>query len=99
MNFNKRKWLNPRNSEDNGWISYSVRNYWDAEYNKKGSVHADFMLADCSRTITLAFGAYTPKGFDMRLRKVDLLIESLLEFRDKMEDAYAENQEHIKKGS
>ena len=81
----KRKWLNPKDHDDNGWISYSVK------YDYGNS--AEFMIADCSRTISLNFSSYNKNDFSKRAAKVDALIDALTEFRDALGEAWRYEQD------
>ena len=78
----KRKWINPKSHDDNGWISYNV--------NSDYGLNAEFMIADCSRTITLNFSTYSQskKGAMQRADKINTLIEALTEFREALGEAW-----------
>jgi hypothetical protein len=80
----KRKWLNPAISSDSGAISYIVEDDYNAE------VYASLSLWDCGRKVTLdfSFNATDPKQSQERAKKINLLIESLIEMRDAMGEAF-----------
>lgn len=72
----RRKWLNPISSNNTGLVQYKVIK------DKDGGVDSNFAVQDCSRKITLDFYTYTPKDVKEALVKVDILYESIKEFRE-----------------
>jgi len=84
---NKRKWLNTGAHYDNGWVRYSVKHAY-------GEIDANFMFADCSRTINLNFSCYSKQDSINHAKKLDILISSLCEFRDNLGVAWQYDQDN-----
>lgn len=83
----KRRWLNSNQHYDNGWIKYSVSHVY-------GELDANFLFADCSRTINLNFCCYKDEDGINHAKKLDTLIASLVEFREAMGSAWQYDQDH-----
>ena len=80
----KRRWLNPKSSDDTGMVSWSV----SADHY---SLDATFDVWDCSRKISLDFGVYgddITKDATYRAKKLDILIGELQAMKDAMASAY-----------
>ena len=73
-----RRWLNPQTSRNNGWVKTYVR-------SSAHNVDASVTLADCSRQISLDFDVYPydKSSGQAGLKKLDLLIETLVNYREK----------------
>lgn len=77
----KRKWLNPKSKCDSGAIQYSVH----SEYNY---IEANMDIWDCSKKIGLTFSFGDKKNAKIRLVKINILIDSLIEMKKAMGKAY-----------
>lgn len=65
--------------EDEGsTLTYSVR---DNSNDVRPQVYSSLRLTDCSKAIFLDFDMWEDRGFDSRLAKIDVLINSLKSFR------------------
>lgn len=79
----KRYWLNPKNHEDTGHVKAVVSlDSWTLEGEPLCDIEAEFALADCYRKVTLEFGCQTKRGAAQRLKKLDMIIDSLKQIRD-----------------
>jgi len=72
----KRKWLNRKGHHSIAFIYATVCP------RAKAWMDADITLSDCGKQITLDFCAHDKSGFNNSLRKLDILIETLTEFRE-----------------
>lgn len=55
-------------------------------------------IADCSRIINLEFSSGTKRSYENGIKKLDLLIDTLKEFKDVMVTSYEEDEKLIKQG-
>ncbi len=90
----KRAWLNKDPSQAAAiFVKVAQEQYLDTKTKKQiKSVDTQCEIRDCSRTINLDFGLYESEGNKVaknNLDKIDLLINTLSEFRDALEEAYA----------
>lgn len=79
-----RKFLNKPGHHAGAYVLAEVE---DSTKHKKGKhgwpyVHVDLTLADCSRVVSLDFDLSTSRQRANSLHKIDLLVESLTQFRD-----------------
>lgn len=97
----RRKWLNPRAGSGHIEWSVNVPTFHKSVHKKdKGgyidSPDIELSIADCTRKITLDFWPSIKKdGQKVVLRKVDILIDELQDFRAAIEGAY-ERQKELK---
>lgn len=102
-----RYWLNPKDSEDTGHIKTFVHATVSSRIDAKGKktvdfdIDADIHLADCSRKITLNLGVYeygkpSKRKIEERLKKIDLLINTLTKFREEFVEATEFVDEHTR---
>ena len=84
--FSKREFLNLPGHHSMANIVASITKDRDDDI-EKGNRWVDIHLgvADCSRTISLAFDYYTKEDRDNALHKVDTMINTLTEFREALE--------------
>ena len=75
-----RKFLNPITHWDTGILEWNVE-------QTDNSIRAGLAMWDCSRKITLDFDCYDTNDMKLRAKKIDILINELIEFKEAMADA------------
>lgn len=90
-----RKWLNKVTHHSTGFIYTHIETSKDSQ-----NVNASVKIADCDRVITIDFDCWDwrkaqyVKDFNNSLRKLDILIDTLIQFR---EDYVAAFEEKVQK--
>ena len=79
--FNKIEFLNPKTHWDTGIIHSKVA-------TNKDSIDGEISIWDCNKKITLDLDAYSLKGADLRIKKLDILINQLLSVKEAYLSAY-----------
>jgi hypothetical protein len=79
-----RKFLNKPGHHAGAYVLAEVE---DSTKHKKGKhgwpyVHVDLTLADCSRVVSFDFNLSSAKDRANSLHKIDILVDSLTQFRD-----------------
>jgi len=83
----RRKWLNPSSHEDTGHIKAFVSlDTWPVDGVPCHDIEAGFDLADCARKVSLDFGCKTEVGALARIKKLNILIDTLTEMRDTIDN-------------
>lgn len=85
IKMHKFKLLNPVSSHNTGWIKYSVECG-----RKENSADIVLKLADCNRVIDLSLDGWNEEDRSNSVKKVNILIDSLIQLRDtilKVDDA------------
>jgi hypothetical protein len=80
----KRVWLNPPSMGDSGAYSHKIE---VEKYKEHINIEATISLWDCSRKIVLDFSVWNKGDKKQRLKKIDVLIQHLSEFRDQLDEA------------
>lgn len=75
---NIRKWLNPAGSSHSGYIVARVS-------NDDGYRYASLKIADCSRIINLSIDTDGKKERRASVRKLNILIDTLVKLRNAVE--------------
>src|SRR5689334_6810474 len=75
----RRAFLNPVSTGETSYILAEAESSHDGEYMQG---HYMLTIADCSRTIHLHFELYTVRDRRRSLAKINLLVETLTQFRD-----------------
>jgi hypothetical protein len=99
-----RKFLNKPGFHAGAYVLAEVE---DSTKRKKGKhgwpyVHVDLTLADCSRVVSFDFDLSSAKQRANSLHKIDILVESLTQFRDALRaeaDLAAERSRGKKRGA
>lgn len=76
-----RKWLNPPNSRNGGWIIASCKQDRDDGYRD-----ADLRIGDCNRTISISLDIFTPQDRKAAIRKLGILEDTIGKLRDAIFD-------------
>jgi len=79
--FKNRRWLNTKDHQDNGWTQGHVHVY-------TSYIDASFMIADCSRTITLNFDVWNHSDARNHAKKIDGLIKDLTAMKLALGEAF-----------
>lgn len=82
-----RKFLNKPGYHAGAYVLAEVE---DSTKYKKGKhgwpyVHVDLTLADCSRVVSFDFNLSSSRDRANSLHKIDLLVDSLIQFRDALQ--------------
>lgn len=82
-----RKFLNKPGYHAGAYVLAEVE---DSTKHKKGKhgwpyVHVDLTLADCSRVVSFDFNLSSARDRANSLHKIDLLVDSLIQFRDALQ--------------
>lgn len=75
-----RRFLNPAKSYDTGILEWKVEQY-------DNGVDALFAVWDCSKKIVLDFGFHDELTANQRAKKLQILIDELVSFRETIADA------------
>ena len=67
------------------WLNKEGRAYIEAELSDRGD-GASVSISDCNKIINLDFYAYNNKELKARLSKIDILIETLQQVRNSLEE-------------
>ena len=83
--FSKREFLNLPGHHSMANIVADIKKYSGDEEKGERWIEIHVGIADCNRTISLAFDYDDKEGRDNSLHKVDTLINTLTEFREALE--------------
>ena len=75
-----RKFLNPAKSYDTGILEWKVEQYG-------AGIDASFSVWDCTKKIVLDFSFTESKEANARAKKIQILIDELISFRESIADA------------
>lgn len=105
--YKTRKFLNKIGYHTGAYIIAEIIRYVSTYRSKKNkdklvipTVSQDYSItiADCSRIINLEFSSSTKGNYENSIKKLDLLIDTLKEFKDVMVTSYEEDEKLIKQG-
>lgn len=97
--YRKRKFLNKKGYQSGAYVFADVERNESKYKNHKGKkihyIHHyfNFKLSDCDRVISLDFDIGSNGEFKNSLHKLDVISDTLKEFRHKLIECYTEQQE------
>jgi len=83
-----RKWLNPINSHDTGWIKFTLD-------SSSHDVDCALTIADCQRSITIDCSSSIYSGGRTKaqaIKKLDMMIDSLAQVKEEYENAFEKHE-------